>query len=285
MPWQLRLPQDFITLPYDKYGANDANLSAAFIQPDDSIIQLNYTGRCAAGGPLIGTPVWEFMVSHRSTDEIRADQKMHAGMGMYGGHGGSALSAHGGNLRVGELLDDEPIHHALSMDIWGLFMYYEDACSDAYGTCRGYRWPAATNTNDGAASQQANDPGGGYYGTVRDFRIGALLALLPSLTEQELGLQTKEGSKLFHALQDYGAYVVDDTGWRRTDFNMDVEAIKEYGLFVRIRAGVSERAEQLKLYHDLLALVTRLSVVSNNSPTSIGGGGKPRQPLAPDFAP
>jgi hypothetical protein len=32
---------------------------------------------------------------------------------------------------------------------------------------------------------------------------------------------------------------------------------------------------------DMQKLITALSVVNNNSPTSIGGGGTPRQPLAP----
>jgi hypothetical protein len=32
---------------------------------------------------------------------------------------------------------------------------------------------------------------------------------------------------------------------------------------------------------DMQRLVTALSVIANNGPTSIGGGGTPRQPLAP----
>ena len=288
-PFQFHVPIAFVTRPYDTYGANDANLSSAFVQPDETIIQLNYTGRCTSGGPIIGTPVWEFMVGNRSTREINEDQRLRDGMGIYGGHGGSAMSAHGGNLRKGDLTSDEPIKHALSMDLWGLFLHYEETCQDPHGSCRGYRWPAATN--DGAAHQGASNIVGGYYGGVPDVRMGALLALLPSLTEAELGLQTLEGKKLFHALQDYGAYIVDDTGWRRTDFNMDVEAIQDYERIRGYGFGSAngsfgaERPEQLTLFKDLQALVVRLQVVSNNSATSIGGGGTPRQPLAPDFSP
>lgn len=288
-PWQVHVPYDFLTLPFDRYAANDANLSSAFVQADESIVQLNYTGRCQSGGPLVGTPIWKFMAGHRSAQEIRDDQRLRDGMGIYGGHGGSALSAHGGNLRKGELLGDQPIRHALSLDIWGLFLFYTDQCDDSYGTCRGYRWPAATN--DGAASQGTSCPVCGYYGSVPDFRMGSLLALLPTDTEGEFELRTPEGAQLFHALQDYGAYVVDDTGWRRTDFNMDVEAIQEYEAARGHAFGSSnggfgqESQQQLDLYHDLLALVTRLHVIANNGPSSIGGGGRPRLPLAPDFAP
>jgi hypothetical protein len=120
--------------------------------------------------------------------------------------------------------------------------------------------------------------------------MGALLALKPDLTEAELGLKTKEGAKLFHALQDYGAYVVDDTGWRRMDFNMDVEAIEEfkavngYDFGSALGAFGFEAPETYDLHDDLIALVTRLQVVSNNASDNIGGGGTPRKPLAPDFA-
>jgi F5/8 type C domain len=286
-PFQIRVPQNFISLPFDKYLAADANLSSAYIQPDGTVVQLNYTGRCTAGGPLIGVPVWEFMAAHRTRAEIEADQKLKVGLGIYGGHGGSAMSAHGGNLRKGDLLGPTPIQHVLSMDIWGLFLFYESICQDPYGTCRGYRWPAATN--DGAAPVGISDPVGGYYGTNREFRMGALLALLPSLTEAALQLRTPEARKLFHALQDYGVYVVDDTGWKRTDFNMDVEAAEEYQAARGFYFGSANQAfgaespSQLDLFHDLRELVTALHVVSNNGPTSVGGGGTPRQPLAPDF--
>jgi hypothetical protein len=32
---------------------------------------------------------------------------------------------------------------------------------------------------------------------------------------------------------------------------------------------------------DMVKIFTRLAVVDNNSPSSVGGGGTPRQPLAP----
>jgi hypothetical protein len=37
--------------------------------------------------------------------------------------------------------------------------------------------------------------------------------------------------------------------------------------------------------HDMSVIFLHLAVVDNNSPTTIGGGGTPRQPLAPAIAP
>lgn len=36
-------------------------------------------------------------------------------------------------------------------------------------------------------------------------------------------------------------------------------------------------------YNDLLSIFQALSIVTNNGPNSIGGGGQPLQPLAPPF--
>ena len=50
---------------------------------------------------------------------------------------------------------------------------------------------------------------------------GALLAIPPNATEQSLGLTTAPGKKLFHALQDYGGYIVDDAA--DPSYNLAVE--------------------------------------------------------------
>src|SRR6185503_8940111 len=81
----------------------------------------------------------------------------------------------------------------------------------------GYRWPALR------ADAYADSTS--YGGSVPGLKMGSLLAVRPSVTEQSLALQTPAGRKLFHAFQDYGAYVVDDTYW-------DAHAIEvEYGVF------------------------------------------------------
>jgi hypothetical protein len=72
-----------------------------------------------------------------------------------------------------------------------------------------------------------------------------------------------------HAFQDYGAYVVDDTYWDVHAIDLDYNA--EFG------DGGSFDDDMQKLFQ-------MLNVVDNNGPSSIGGGGTPRAPLAPPFA-
>ncbi|MDD7941813.1 hypothetical protein PHK61_25670, partial [Actinomycetospora lutea] len=87
-------------------------------------------------------------------------------------------------------------------------------------------------------------------------------------------------------LQNYGAYVVDDTygpsfalnaengpgGNMRTQFRSD------YGMDFEVYASSANAWSR-----DLQRLRTVLAAVDNNSPTSVGGGGTPRQPLLPEL--
>ena len=107
--------------------------------------------------------------------------------------------------------------------------------------------------------------------------MGSLLAIPPSVSEDSLGLETVPGKKLFHALQDYGGYIVDDTAW-------DAHAIAvEKGVEEEFRGtyGYDFGDTSEPFYEDANKLFQALYVVNNNGPNSIGGGGKPRQPLAP----
>ena len=61
---------------------------------------------------------------------------------------------------------------------------------------------------------------------------GIVVALPPSLTESSIkavgttwsaGLETEVGKRLFHAFQDYGAYVVDDAVWGGSAYAIHVE--------------------------------------------------------------
>ena len=42
--------------------------------------------------------------------------------------------------------------------------------------------------------------------------MGALFAIPPSIKMENLNLKTTQAKKIFQALQDYGAYIVDATG-------------------------------------------------------------------------
>ncbi len=185
------------------------------------------------------------------------------GDGLCCGHGGSSLSAMGGTLRKGELTGDQPIRHALAINLWGNYLYFDRS------TGSGHVWPAGSH--DGAAAST-------YRGRDRNLRMGSLLAIPPSVSEGSLKLETKAGRKLFHALQDYGTYVVDDSGQNSQDLNIEKSAEDELR---RTVTGGKPIYQYGPLSRDVTKLMKQARVVLNNGPDSVGGGGKPRAPKAP----
>ncbi len=225
------------------------NNSSAFLEPDGkTLVSFNVTTRCKAGDPLYGN--W-------------FGQSNLYGDGISGGHGGSALSSIGGSIRVGELLNDQPIRHALKIDIWGNWMHY-DAVNG------GHRWPAPLA--DGGAPNQ-------YKGNNPALVMGSLLTLPTNATPESLGLTSPIGKKVFQALQNYGAYVVDDTGGDYNALCVEQQAQVEY----KNTTGHAIEQDQ-PLITDFNKMIANVKVIDNNSPTSIGGGGTPRVSLAPPFA-
>ena len=209
---------------------------------------------------------------------VAADEDIY-GEGTYGAHGGSELSAIGGTLRIHELTPTSgPIRHALKINLWGAKNLYYDAETG------GYRWPA-TRADSYAAEE---DNGYGRKRTepaVKECRMGALLALPPSINIEDLGLVTEPAKILAQALQDYGAYVVDDTAW---DVNAFITEWSPEGRFkdeFQKNWGFSfSTNDQTDWGKDLIKIFDQLHVVVNNTEATPGGGGNPRQPLAPPFA-
>jgi lysophospholipase L1-like esterase len=242
---------DGIVVPDARKGYTP-NECAAFLMPDGRTVkQVAPLCRPEAGGPVFGY-------------YFRPDEDLH-GAGITGSHGGSGLSALGGSIRLGELTNDAPIRHALKVDIFCKRYGY-------YGPDRkGFRWPA-TRADSYAAKE--------YGGTNRAVVMGTLLALPPDVRAESLALQTPVGRKLFRALQDYGAYVVDDAAWDChylcAEFGVAEEVERAYGL--KFNGGSKE------LRHDINALFAALAVVDNNAPDRIGGGGTPRVALAEPLA-
>jgi len=242
----LKIPYDLI-IP-DAKGVSTPNNSSAFLMPDGkTLVNFNGTARCQQGSPLYGN--WF------GQSDIYGD-------GIAGGHGGSALSSIGGSIRKGELLNDEPIHHALKIDLWGKWLYYNSSSPTP-----GRRWPAALA--DFNASNQ-------YKGSNPALVMGSLLAIPPNVTAESLGLTTKVGKKLFQALQNYGAYVVDDADWDDNYICVEQSAEQEY------EAAIGHPLDQdTGLQSDFGKIIAVVKVVDNNGANTIGGGGTPRQPLAP----
>lgn len=251
IPDNLIVP-DATNNPY--YTPNNAS---AFLLPDGrSLVQLEPLARCTVGGPIYG---------YRYSGPKGWTEVDIYGEGIGGAHFGSGLSSIGGSIRKGELISNNPIRHALKVVIWGeKYLYYSQSKP-------GYRWPA-----DRADSYAANQ----YKGTNPKLVMGTLLAIRPSVTEASLNLQTPAGKKLFHALRDYGAYVVDDAAWDAHYFAV------EKGVFEEFRAtfGYNFEGSSGPFYNDCMKLFKALYIVDNNGPNSIGGGGTRRAPLAPPIS-
>lgn len=246
----LQLPDDLI-VPDARKGWTPNN-SAALLMPDGRTVRnIGPMCRPTAGGPVYG------FVFNPDTD-LRGD-------GIIGSHGGSGMSALGGSIRLGELTGPEPIHHAIKLELFCKRYAY-------YGPGQlGFRWPAVRA--DAYAEKE-------YGGTDRELVMGSLLAIPPDVKIEDLKLKSAVGRKLFAALQDYGGYLVDDTAW---DCH-SVCAEQGVGQEVERAFGLKFDGSSADLKDDLNALFTRLAVVTNNGPNSVGGGGTPRRPQAPPLA-
>ena len=118
--------------------------------------------------------------------------------------------------------------------------------------------------------------------------LGALLAIPAAVDIGAMGLETEPARKLAWTLQNYGAYIVDDTygegfalaaedgpdGSFRAQFKAD------WGFDIAVLAR-----DDTPWRRDIRRLQSALYVVDNNAANSIGGGGTPRQPLAPEIHP
>jgi hypothetical protein len=259
LEFQLPIPDSYVVPdcgPNNPYGLTP-NANFALLMPDgDTLLQGCALCRPQAGGPIY-LPEWMKYPDNRKTSRLR-------GNGLDGGgQGASGMSALGGTIRRGELTGDEPIRHAIKLNPWAAkYCHYSEKHP-------GYRWPA--KSADGYAAQL-------YKGTNRALVMGSLLAIPPSMSLRNLKLQTQPGKKLFQVLQDYGAYFTEDAAWDTWDLIVERDAEQEF----TDQYGFSMSSEAWK--NDVNLLVQALAIVDNNGPKTIGGGGKPRQPLAPPFA-
>jgi hypothetical protein len=248
-------------------GSDNRNSVGAFLLPDRrTIVQVQPLARCNAGAPATA------MVSFVETDLY--------GAGIAGAHGGSGLSAIGGSIRVGELRPGAPTgpRHALKVNVYAKEALYQCKTSS---DC--YRWPAS----------KADAYAVGVYGVAsgnknRAMKMGALLAIPASVPLASLHLRTAPARQLAWTLQNYGAYIVDDS--YAPGFDLNVEEGPDGSVRQQFKADwgfdMMQRVTQDSPWvRDLQTLVEALHVVSNNRPGHPGGGGRPRQPLAPPISP
>lgn len=258
-------PLQTVPVPSDLVIPNGkGNNSAVFLGADGrTLTHLQPFTRCAANASA--TALVQFL-----TVDLYGD-------GRLGSHGGSKLSAIGGSLRVGELRPGgQPPRHALKVNVDAQVVL---AKCTVKPDC--FRWPAYSADSYAVG-------GYGKLGTAIPgaLKMGALLALPATLDITKMGLETKPAQMLAWTLQNYGAYIVDDTyggsfalaaengpdGSLRTQFKTDWG----YDLEARVRDR-----DKNPWVRDMQRIVTALAVVDNNTPLTPGGGGAPRQPLAP----
>ena len=253
----MQVPANFYLA--DAQGNSTPNNCAAFLMPDGRTIrQLEPCCRLETGNArIVG---W----LHSEDQDIFGD-------GIKGTHYGSGLSAIGGSIRKGELTSDEPIKHALKLNVYAKnYLYYDRSAK------KGYIWPADRHDSYAASG------GNAYGGSNPNLRMGTLLTIPKNITAESLGIKTKVGKKLFYALQNYGCYIADDSAWSCYAFSAEDGVRNE----VQAKYGISlnsNRNNNDAYYKDSMKLIQSLYIVTNNSPTSIGGGGTPCKPLAPDF--
>jgi hypothetical protein len=200
----------------------------------------------------------------------------------HGSHFGSNLSALGGLIRVGELTGPDPISHVLQIEL-PTYLLYKNLFSSANRN-ETYRWPATTS--DSNYSEYGTD-----NTSVPGLRMGSLLALAPSATISSLGIRTPPGRKLFKALQDYGALIVDTSGGNGfrpngadyINFGIEAGVKSEFRATFGYDFSVSAPGNS-DWYFDVNALYTNLKLVENNSPVAVGGGGSPRVATQPSLA-
>jgi len=243
------------------------NYATAILMPDGhTLSQGQPFARCTAGGPA--TMWWSV------TNDLY-------GTGIDGGHGGSGLSSLGGTIRFGELVPGGVIRHVMKINLYGLNNYYYD------GTTHGYRWPASQA--DGCASSC-------YGGMTPALRMGSLLGIPASVNIDSLGLETEPAKILARALQDYGAYTVDDTAWSvyaiATEFSpqgrIDDEFNAAWGFPINPSSKTVPWARDMDRLFGALNVVdnwdaAQWAAVSASSGAQGAGGGAPRVPWAPDF--
>jgi hypothetical protein len=214
------------------------------------------------------------------------EYNLKTGDGRLGAHGGSDLSTLGGTIRLGELRPGTQMRHALKVNVYSA----QDLglCTGNFGAC--FMWPAATA--DGYAANAGSGYGSATNNTNTAMKMGALLAIPASVNLNNIGLQSVPGKMLAWTLQNYGAYIVDSRSGPGFDFSIEDGAAgskadefqADYGYPFDGRLGyLTLGTAQAQWVSDIRLIIDYLRVVSNNSPTSVGGGGTPLQPLAPAF--
>jgi hypothetical protein len=253
-----------VPIPNEFYVPNSRkNNAAAFLLSD--------------GRTIIHTQPFTKCVGNSPTSLVKFESVDLFGDGRAGSHGGSGLSGIGGSLRIGELRPNgNPPRHALKVNVYAKEALYRCVTKSECAT-----WPAFN----------ADSYAVGHYGTIGtmaplEMKMGALLAIPTSFDLETIRLETQPARMLAWTLQNYGAYIVDDTSGPGFAINAEngpdgsFQAQFEYDWGFRMEQRVRDDTPWVR---DIQRILQTLHVVTNNSAQSIGGPGIPLQPLAPEL--
>ncbi len=285
---------------YCKAGGTSNN-NTAFLRPDGRT--MDHMGAVARGestpaGPLFGNgpnpagddrqPISGKLYADNADGSTRLDGRGHSGM-----HG--ATNLYGMPIYAHEGPGGNEINHALTI-VWQVFFNAHMNMSRPNGTGqlfgRGYRWPARRADSYAQElilppNQDGNDlaPGytlpspvsnGRYYrysGKVPACVMGSLLVLKKSQTYASLNVTTEMGRKIFRALQNYGAYPVDDAG-NKGKWNHGMVSVERWN-----DGPVSASWLNSQVSDEIDRMMQATFVVDNNLPgQTCSGGGDPVGP-------
>jgi len=261
------IPTGFVTDP-GFLGATPNHSAAILLADGDTVIQTQPLHRCQAGGPAVSQYRW-------------AQVSLRTGDGIAGAHGGSQMSSIGGTIRVGELVPGGVLDHTLKINLdCAAVCAYDPADADGKP---GFRWPALSADADASAR---------YRGKVTAVQMGALLAL--PATFDTAGLRTEPARMVARALQRFGAYVVDDTGFASFALTTEwgpngrvadeFERVWGFPIDGGTEPDCTDDGPECAWARDIAAVVAALEVVDDNGPSSVGGAGTRVFRCAPPFA-
>lgn len=277
--FQAPIPAAFVVA-----NSTENNGAAILLSDGATVVQTQPFTRC---------PGYSYATTMKIPYSLSAwEYNIKTGDGRLGAHGASSLSTLGGTIRMGELRPGTEMRHALKVNLYSAANL--GLCTGNFAAC--FTWPAATA--DTYAAQSGTGYGSLTGNTNTAMKMGALLAIPATINLSNIGLQSVPGKMLAWTLQNYGAYIVDTRTGPGFDLSIEDGAAgnkadefqSDYGYpfdgrlgYATLKNSLGQPTPQATWAADLRLLIGYLSVVTNNSASSVGGGGTPRQPLAPAF--
>ena len=281
-------PQVLLSVPFpSSFYATNTGQPATFLYSDKRTVRQGFNFyHCDAQHPVA---IADTVNPNSIYGQVLTEISSIYGPGFYGAHGGSGLSAFGGSIRLGEFIPNsagvvKPVRHALKVNLQGAQYFFKDQNTN-YNNC--FLWPAL----------RCGGTGSSYGGSNPNLRPGSLLVLDSTINIYSLGLKSTAGLAVAWTLQNYGTYIVGDSGWNGVLFQVERSTSGEYTSQFQQAYGYTFQNGYLNENNwtqDVRNLLNKLSVVTNWNAASYAtvaasngalgvGGGAPRQAWAPPF--